>query len=190
MTGKSTITLNTDEISRRIARFAALEVIESQKSHAVPQGVADLVWSRKLLPVVTRADAAHGPFGTRAPIKGAGDMSITYAVCPPGTGPSLHAHHRTHETFTVMRGRFEFYVGDHGEETVTLEPFDTFSVPPRVCRAFRNVSDEEGVLQVIITGGVHDQNDIVFPDRTAKQIVAHGSEYLAYFKAQGLVFES
>jgi hypothetical protein len=39
---------------------------------------------------------------------------------------------------------------------------DTISVPPKVCRSFRNVGDVEGVLQVIITGGVHDRYDIDF----------------------------
>lgn len=176
------------KIADRIARFDDLAEIESQKGHDIPQAVADLIWSRKLLPVVTRADAVAGPFGTRAPIRGAGDMSITYAACPPGTGPSLHAHRRTFETFTVLRGRFEFSIGDDGQDKVTLAPFDVISVPPGLSRAFRNVSDEDGLLQVIITGGVHDQNDIVFPARTAHDIAAHGEQHLAYFKSLGLQF--
>lgn len=173
----------------RIARFGQLTEIEPQRGHDLPQHVADLIWSRRLLPVVTRADEAPGPFGTRAPIKGAGDISITYAVCPAGTGPSLHTHRRTFETFTVLKGRFQFTLGDEGEGTAVLDPFDVISVPPGIARAFRNVGTDEGLLQVIITGGQHDVDDIVFPARTARQIADHGEEYLTYFQSKGLYFD-
>ncbi|MDA5194405.1 cupin domain-containing protein [Govanella unica] len=172
----------------RVARFETLDALQSQKNHTIPQDVADLIWSRRLLPVVARADDMPGPFGTMAPIKGAGDMTITYAACPPMTGPSLHAHHHTFETFTVLTGRFEFSFGDEGQDTLTLDKFDCISVLPGVYRAFRNISDEDGLLQVIITGGIHDQNDIIFPAHTARAIAAHGAQHLAYFKSTGLNF--
>lgn len=181
---------SADTLVGRIARFDQLEVVAAQAGHSLPQDVADLIWARKLLPVITRSDAAEGPFGTQAPIVGAGDMSITYAVAPPGTGPTLHAHRKTFETFTVMRGRFEFSVGDEGEEKVVLEPLDAVSVPPGVHRAFRNVSDEEGVLQVIITGGAHDQKDVYFPTATAARIAEKDPKHLTYFKSIGLYFET
>lgn len=173
----------------RVARFGQLLEIEPQRGHDLPQDVADLIWSRRLLPVVTRDDDAPSPFGTIAPIRGAGDISITYAACPPGTGPSLHTHRRTFETFTVLTGRFEFTLGDNGESAVTLDPFDVLSVPPGIARAFRNVGTAEGLLQVIITGGQHDVNDITFPARTAKAIAGHGEQYLAYFQSKGLFFD-
>lgn len=173
----------------RLARFGRLLEIEPQRGHDLPQAVADLIWSRRLLPVVTRADDAPSPFGNVAPIRGAGDMSITYATCPPGTGPSLHTHRRTFETFTVLKGRFEFTLGDNGEGAVTLDPFDVLSVPPGIARAFRNVGADEGLLQVIITGGQHDVNDITFPARTAKEIAGHGEQYLTYFQSKGLFFD-
>ena len=31
-----------------------------------------------------------------------------------------------------------------------------------LCRSFTNIGKEEGLLQVIISGGVHDMNDISF----------------------------
>lgn len=122
--------LSKNEIEQRVARFTQLNVLNSQKGHDIPQQVADLIWSRKLLPVLAREEVEPSPFGNIAPILGAGDLSITYAVCPAGTGPSLHAHRQTWETFTVLKGRFEFSVGSTGQEKVVLEPFDTFSVPP------------------------------------------------------------
>jgi quercetin dioxygenase-like cupin family protein len=160
----------------------------AQQGHELPQHVADLIWSRKLMPVISLDGDATTPFGSRAPIRGAGGMTMTYAVCPAGTGPTLHRHHRTYETFTVMKGRFEFSWGEEGEHTSVLSLFDTISVPPQVNRAFRNIGTEEGVLQVIITGGVHDMNDIAFPPSTAAQITKAGDGYLDYFKRFGLKF--
>lgn len=72
------INLSKDEIEKRIARFTRLSVLDSQKGHDIPQAVADLIWSRELLPVVAREEE-QSPLGSRAPIPGAGDMSITYA---------------------------------------------------------------------------------------------------------------
>lgn len=180
---------DSDIQANRVARFARLDVLDSQKGHDLPQDVADIILARKLMPVIARADAVGGPFGTKAPIVGAGDMTMTYAVCPPGTGPSLHAHRETYETFTVMRGCFEFSVGVRGAAKITLNPLDVVSVPPGIYRAFRNVGEEEGVLQVLITGGVHDLKDIYFPENTARKIAEKNPDYLTYFKKIGLSFE-
>ncbi len=155
-----TITPEPEEMLRRVARFSGLQPIAVQREGRYSQGVLDLLYARKLLPVVGLEGGKVTAVSDAAPIIGAGGMTITYAVCPPGQGPSLHAHKLTYETFTVLRGRFEFAWGDNGEHTLVLDEFDVLSVPPEVCRAFRNISKEEGVLQVIITGGVHDMQDI------------------------------
>ena len=179
-----------EQIDARVARFDKLEVLESQKNSDLPLEVMDIIYSRQLKPVLTRGEDPNAPFGDAAPIQGAAGISLTYAVCPAGTGPSLHSHRATFETFTVMRGRFEFSCGPNGEETVELGEFDTFSVPPGVFRAFRNISDEDGVLQVLISGGVHDARDIVFPERTAKEIAAFDPSYVDWFQENaGLSFE-
>ena len=179
-----------EEIDARVARFETLEVLESQKNSDLPVEVMDIIYSRALKPVLTRGEDPNAPFGDAAPIQGAAGITITYAVCPPGTGPSLHSHRATYETFTVMRGRFEFKCGPNGEETVVLDECDTFSVPPGVFRAFRNISEVEGVLQVLISGGVHDSRDIVFPKSTADEIAAFDPSYVDWFRANaGLRFE-
>jgi quercetin dioxygenase-like cupin family protein len=172
----------------RTARFSELEPMEAQKNHPLPQEVADLIWSRRLLPVITLGEG-NTPFGSKAPIAGAGGITMTIAACPPGTGPSLHRHFRTWETFTVLKGQFEFRAGPEGEQVCLLGPFDVISFEPGSHRAFRNVSSEEGLVQVVISGGVHDMNDIDFPAATAREIRAHGPEYLDYFKKTGLNFE-
>lgn len=175
-------------IKERVSRFDELDVIAGQKNHDMPLEVADIIWSRQLLPVITLGEEASTPFGTRAPITNAAGMTMTLAVCPPGIGPSSHNHRQTFETFTVMQGRFEFFLGAESEESVILDKFDTISVPPGIYREFRNISEEDGILQVIITGGVHDMNDIYFPRQTAEKIATHGKNYLEYFKELGLEF--
>lgn len=107
----STFTPTPEEMNGRIARFDELEVLETQRQADIPQDVMDLIYSRKLMPVITLGDDPNSPFENLAPITGAAGITITYAVCPPSTGPSLHSHHRTYETFTIVKDRFEFLWG-------------------------------------------------------------------------------
>lgn len=184
-----TIAPEPTEIERRIARFQSLRPMKAQRDASVPLEAADIVWSRKLMPVIALESKSATPINDEsAPIIGAAGMTITLAVCPPGQGPTLHAHRNTFETFTVLQGAFEFALGDKGEHKVVLERFDTISVPPAICRAFRNVSEEEGILQVIITGGVHDMNDIDIVPEAAVRLSRIAPEFLANLKASGLNF--
>jgi len=184
-----TVMPSAAEIEQRIARFDALRPMKAQRDPSVPLEAADIVWSRKLMPVIALESKTVTPINDGgAPIVGAAGMTITLAVCPPGQGPTLHAHRQTFETFTVMQGAFEFALGDKGEHKVVLKRFDTISVPPAICRAFRNVSDEEGILQVIITGGVHDMNDIDIVPEAAKELARLAPEFLDKLKAGGLTF--
>lgn len=186
----STVTPTPEEMEHRIARFDKLRIIKAQAKADVPQDVMDLIYSRELKPVVTLGQDPTAPFGSDAPIVGAAGISITYALCPNGTGPSLHSHKETFETFTVMEGKFQFFWGDEGEHSVILERFDALSVPPSVNRAFKCLSEGTGILQVVISGGVHDARDIAFPKKTASLIRKHGEEYLDFFKEEaGLTFE-
>ena len=185
-----TIDISQEEMDKRVARFADLEPMEAQKKMNVPQEAADIVWSRKLLSVIGLEEGLPTPINSAAPIKGAAGITITLAQCPPNTGPSLHAHRQTYETFTVMKGRFEVYWNDNGENRVELDLYDTISVPPGVCRGFRNISDEEGILQVIISGGVHDMNDIDFAKICAKRIESIKTGLTKEFEKTGLTFSA
>jgi len=138
--------------------------------------------------VIGLDDEIDTPINASAPITGAGGITITLASCPPGTGPSLHSHRETYETFTVMQGRFEVFWNDDGENRIELNRFDTISVPPGVCRGFRNIGDEEAILQVIISGGVHDLNDIDFAPKCAAEIETIRPGLLKTFEETGLTF--
>lgn len=187
-----TIRIDDDAMARRVARYRELTPLPVQMDPRIPQAARDVVYARKLLSVIGLANGEGSgegsPINANAPIVGAGGITITLAVCPPGQGPSLHSHLATYETFTVLSGRFEVTWNDNGENRVVLEPFDAISVPPGVCRAFRNIGDTEGVLQVIISGGVHDRKDIDFADASARQIEAVGAGLLHEFQKVGFTF--
>ncbi len=177
------------DIDERIARFDRLQPMSTMKDNdRVPQAAKDIIFARKIMPVVL--EKTDSPFGNLAPVYGAAGMTMFISVCPPGQGPALHAHVKTFETFTVLEGKFEFYVGDRGEETVVLNKWDSFSCPPGWCRGFRNVDTRDSVLQTVITGGVHDRNDIGLPPMVAEQLEAIGPGVLDEFKKIGLAFDA
>jgi quercetin dioxygenase-like cupin family protein len=182
-----TIRISRDEMQKRIARFEKLKPLPIQNP-SIPEKARDVVYSRKLLSVIGLETST--PINAEAPIRGAAGMTITLAVCPPGQGPGLHAHRRTYETFTVLEGLFEVSWNDDGDETATLRKFDTISFPPGVCRAFRNVGTAEGILQVIITGGVHDMTDIAFSEKAKQEIEAVRGGLAAEFEKVGFTFDA
>lgn len=183
-----TIEIKPADMEKRVARFANLQPLATQNNPKIPLEAKDIIYARRILSVIGLDGNANTPVSQGAPIKGAGGMTLAYAVCPPGQGPSLHAHQKTYETFTVMEGTFEITWNDDGQARLVLEKYDTVSVPPGVCRAFRNISDKEGVLQVIITGGTHDMQDIDFPPATADRLEAVTPVALEEFKKIGFTF--
>ncbi len=183
-----TIEITAADMQTRVSRFTALKPLPATATLNMPQAAKDVIYSRTLLSVIGLEGATDTPINQGAPIKGAGGITMTHAVCPPGTGPSLHAHRNTFETFTVLRGRFEVFWNDDGSNSIVLDVFDTISVPPGVCRGFRNIADSDAILQVIISGGVHDMSDIDFPQATAKQLATFGEDVVDQFKARGMTF--
>jgi quercetin dioxygenase-like cupin family protein len=183
-----TISISAQEMEQRVSRYADLKALPLAESLDMSQEAKDVIYARTLLSVIGLGEDADTPVSKGAPIQGAGGMTMTMAVCPPGNGPSLHSHQQTYETFTVIKGRFEITWNDDGENRIELEPLDTVSVPPGVCRAFRNISDEEGILQVLITGGVHDMGDIDFPQAIAERLEEFGSGVLQQFEDRGFTF--
>lgn len=187
---EKTLHYTPEQMRARVARFAELEALPIQTDSALGIAARDVIYARKLLSVIGLEGNTHTPINRSAPICGAGGITVTLAVCPPGQGPSLHNHAATFETFTVLQGRFEISWNDDGDEHIILDRWDTISIPPGVCRAFRNLGPEEGVLQVIISGGVHDMDDIAFRPSAAEAIAESSPEALERFKAQGFRFDA
>ena len=189
--------MSPNDMDRRVARYADLKPTTFQKDAAQAEEAAninpealDLMefgHSRQLLTIIG-LDTGDTAITRDAPIVGAGEMTMTYAICPPGTGPPLHAHRVTFETFTVLEGLFELTYNDDGSESMVLEPFDVISIPPEVVRTFRNVSNGRGILQVVITGGVHDRGDLDFSVEVGESLQAFGHDTLRYFQRLGFSF--
>jgi len=184
-----TVQMTAAEVLARTARFDKLQAMSTLKDNpAVPEAARDIFLARKIMPIVL--EQTQNAFGSVAAIYGAAGLTMNISVCPPGQGPGLHAHHKTFETFFVLEGKFEFSVNDDGAEKVILNKWDTLSVPPGVCRGFRNIDSKESTLMTVITGGVHDRNDISLPPSIGAAIDAHGPGVLDEVKKIGLTFDA
>ena len=159
-----TINISKSDMLKRISFFKKSNPLPIQMDQSIPQKGKDIVYARELHSIIGLENNSNesSPINRNAPIKGAAGITMTIAKCPSGQGPSLHNHQQTYETFTVLKGKFLIEWNDNGSEKVELEELDTISIPPGVCRSFKNISEKEGLLQVIISGGVHDMNDIAF----------------------------
>lgn len=156
-----TRTVTREEMERRRARFNSLESYQKQQERAsgIPAAAFERIAAHRIYPVMV--PAAYAGRAAMAPLKGAPGLVVTIAECPPGDGAGLHAHEQSIENFMCLNGRFEIAWGDGGEDSLILEPLDFLSVPPGVCRSFKNVSDETARLLVVIQITSEEQTDRV-----------------------------
>ena len=96
---------------------------------------------------------------------------------PPGGGPPPHKHLREEEVFTVLEGRYEFYLD--GKWTPMEVGVSRFS-PRDTFHAFHNVGEGPGRIMLTTTrGGIDDYfraiSRLKMPDDAAKfdEINAH-----------------
>ncbi len=158
-----------EEIDKRIGRFANLQAMSTAKDLAwVPQEAMDVFYARKIMPLIL--EDTKNPFGNIAPIFGAAGTTMFISVMPPGQGPCLHAHNSTYETFMVLEGTIEYFIGDPIEHRVTLNKWDCFSCPPRVYRGFTNVGTTDAVQLTVITGAVGARDDVSMPHSIAEEV--------------------
>ncbi len=176
------------EMSTRIARFGKL--VSTKARHAegkgIPAEVLELITARSTFNAMSPRGLG-GQLAPDPPVIGgdAGVFRLGFATCPPGNGPGLHVHWKTHETFIALTGKWEIRWGDKGEETTVLEPFDLIAVPPGVTRQFVNISDRDAHLLVIIQGQPGEFDDVGRVPETAQLIEQRfGPEMLE--KLQGL----
>ncbi|HUZ73824.1 MAG TPA: cupin domain-containing protein [Stellaceae bacterium] len=156
-----TTTISAAEMERRTARFGRLDSYQAQQAQAagVPEAAFAQVAAHRVYPVLVPENYAGR--SAQAPIKGAPGLAITIAECPPGNGAGLHAHEQSIENFFCLNGRFEIAWGDDGENSLVLEPMDLVSIPPGVCRSFKNIASETGRLLVVIQILTAEQADRV-----------------------------
>ena len=89
-----------------------------------------------------------------------------------------------------LEGEFLIKWNDDGSEELKIKKYDTISIPPGVCRSFTNIGKVEGLLQVIISGGVHDMNDISFTPYAAKEMNDIEPELAKKFEDIGFKFDA
>lgn len=180
------------EMERHIARFASLTPTSErhQKERGLPAEIYQTIAAKRTWNLMSPANLG-GNVSPTPPvvIDHEGVFRLGMVACPAGNGPTLHAHTRTHETFMAMSGRWEITWGDQGEHSTVLEQFDLIDVPPRVFRAFRNVSDSEAYLLVVIHGKAEDFGDTYHPPQTAQMVEQRfGAEALETVKQRGIRF--
>ena len=158
-----------EELDSRISRFSGLKPMSTAEDLAwVGQDAMDVFYARKLMPVIL--DDTENPFGNVAPIFGAAGSTMFISIMPPGQGPCLHSHNGTFETFIVLEGTIEYFVGEPIEHRVTLNKWDVFSCPPKVYRGFKNVGETDAVQLTVITGVDEGRDDVSMPDSIAQQV--------------------
>ena len=187
-----TLTPTQEQMKTRIARFK--DLVSTKARHAegkgIPAEVLETITAKSTFNVMSPANLG-GQLSPNPPVVGgdAGVFRLGFATCPPGNGPGLHVHWKTHETFIAMTGKWEIRWGDKGEERTVIEPFDLIAVPPGVTRQFINISDRDAHLMVIIQGQPGEFDDVGRVPETAQMIERKfGKEMLEKLESMGWQF--
>lgn len=93
----------------------------------------------------------------------------------PGNGVMMHVHDTT-ETFMVLEGRWRMtWEGEHGDESVELDPYDVLAFPPHVQRQFHCISTPPGRPKGMILGVIGgDQPSVEYSPEAVKALVEAG----------------
>ena len=181
-----------EEMKSRIARFK--DLVSTKAKHAegkgIPAEVLEMITAKSTFNVMS-PDGLGGQLSPKPPVVGgdAGVFRLGIVTCPPGTGPGLHVHWKTHETFMALTGKWEVLWGDKGEEKTIIEPFDLIAVPPQVTRTFINVSDADAHLLVIIQGKKEEFDDVGRVPETAQKVAQkYGPEMVKKLESLGWQF--
>ena len=189
----NTIEVPPSEMAARIARFAEQESQSAYYAEAIgiPREAYEIMAAETLY-LMMAPDTQGGPMAQRPAIAGSRGVSMIIAKCPPGDKPLLHAHHYTVETFMCLTGRFRIRWGSKADNEIDLEPHDMIAVPPGVDRQFENVSDDEALLLVIITGTAdEDFADISMPPvETAMMRERFGQSVIDGYNRIGVAFRN
>jgi uncharacterized RmlC-like cupin family protein len=181
-----------EEMKTRIARFK--DLVSTKARHAeslgIPSEVLESITAKSTFNIMSPENLG-GQLSPKPPVIGgdAGVFRLGIVTCPPGNGPGLHVHWRTHETFMALTGKWEVIWGDKGEEKTVIEPFDLIAVPPQVTRTFINISDKDAHLLVVIQGRQGEFDDVGRVPETAEKIAKqYGPEMVKKLESLGWNF--
>jgi mannose-6-phosphate isomerase-like protein (cupin superfamily) len=82
-------------------------------------------------------------------------MGIVETLVKPGSGPTYHSHAREDETFYVVSGTAEVWIG---QERFRCEAGDRVFGPRNVFHTYRNVGDTALKMILIYTPGGFEQS--------------------------------
>lgn len=107
------------------------------------------------------------------PIQDNRDFNVAYIRARHGCGATLHIH-ETLEVFIPMKGQWGIFWQnrDGSRHEVTLDPYDTISVPVGVSRGFRYLGRGEGLMMAIVGGT--DPGRVHWPRETVIEAAQHG----------------
>jgi mannose-6-phosphate isomerase-like protein (cupin superfamily) len=102
-------------------------------------------------------------------------FNIGAAGQPPGCKNSLH-YHKTAEVFFVLKGKWRFFWGLHGDAgEVTLQEGDIFNIPTYVFRGFENIGTDYGMIMSIL-GGDDAGGGVIWAPHVIEAARIHGLE--------------
>jgi uncharacterized RmlC-like cupin family protein len=185
--------VSREEMERRTAHFKDLVPykVHLQRDSNIPSEVIEKIAAQTVYPVMIPRGYKGRHAG--APIKdGNPGLVVAMVESPPGDGAVLHIHEQAVENFFCVSGQFEITWGDHGENSLTLNPLDFCSVPRGVMRAFKNVSKETGRMLAILHNETPEQEDRTThsPELRKKLEAEHGSDVFKSLEQIGLRFDA
>ena len=159
-----------EEMEKRTARFDRLEPTKKGFS-SIAAKAYELLAAKDVFLLLAPHD--HPRKAAKEAVEGLPGAEMSIVRCPPQTGPGLHNHQLTYETFLCLDGEFDVMWGENATYATRLKPFDMVSVPPNVYRAFKNVSTKDGHLLVLIQGDEKNiMMDIVYLPTTRDEIAS------------------
>lgn len=100
-------------------------------------------------------------------------FNIGAAGQPPKCRNSLHSH-RTAEVFFVLKGRWRFFWGRHGDAgEVTLEEGDIINIPTGIFRGFENIGTDYGMIMAVL-GGDDAGGGVIWAPQVIEDAADHG----------------
>ncbi|MFK7874254.1 MAG: cupin domain-containing protein [Paracoccaceae bacterium] len=100
-------------------------------------------------------------------------FNIGAAGQPPKCRNSLHSH-RTAEVFFVLKGRWRFFWGRHGDAgEVVLQEGDIFNIPTGIFRGFENIGTDYGMIMAIL-GGDDAGGGVIWAPEVIQDAAEHG----------------
>lgn len=106
----------------------------------------------------------------RAEVFGPAGLVVAIARAPRFTGPALHIHTLSLETFLILEGQFQITWGDKGEYEEFLNAGDMITIPRGVNRTFEAVSDGDNWILPLVVGADDETDDIVWFPEVAQEL--------------------